>query len=179
MKKSTLNAEIEVNGRCLADRTQTEKKRLQAAQSLADRSRDDWLRLSEGLRADLAEGILKVIGNSEETAEMRASAAKALRVPIYDLSMETNEELFAVLSKAIQEGVDKKMTLLLAEACQLVSASRVMKCENEALLQGLNDAIFNAVILGKSTDDTIFTKYADDAFGRSRNRINQLQGDWD
>ena len=179
MTKSAPNAEIEVNGRCLADRTLTEKKRLQAAQSLADKSRDDWLGLPEGLRADLAEGILMVIGNSEETAEMRAMAAQALRVPIYDLSMETNQALFAVLSKAIQEGVDKKLVRLLAETCQLVSASRVMKCENETLLQGLNDAIFNAVILGKSTDDTIFTRYADDAFGRSRNRINQLQGDWD
>ena len=178
MKKST-HTEVEVNVRCLVDRTQAEKKRLQAAESLADTSRDNWLGLPEGLRADLAEGILKVIGNSEETEKMRANAAKALRVPIYDLSMETNEALFAVLSKAIQEGVDKKLVLLLAETCQLVSASRVMKCENEALLKGLNDAIFNAVILGKSTDDTIFTRYADDAFGRSRNRINQLQGDWD
>lgn len=179
MTRSASNSAIEMDSRCLADRTQTKEKRLQAAKSLADGSRGDWAGLPEGLKAELAEAILEVLGSSEETEDVRVYAAKALRVPIRDLSMETNEQIFAVLSKAVQEGVDKKMVLLLAETCQLVSASRVMDCKNEALLKELNDAIFNAVLLGKSTDDTIFTSYADDAFGRSRNRINQLNGDWD
>jgi hypothetical protein len=179
MTKSARDAGIEVEGRRLADRTQTKEERLQAAKSLAERSRGDWAGLPEGPKAELAKALLEVIGNSDENLDLRVSAAKALRVPIRDLPMETNEELFAVLSLVVQEGVDKKMVLLLAETCQLVSASRVMDCENEALLKGLNDAIFNAVLLGKSTDDEIFTGYADDAFGRSRNRINQLNGDWD
>lgn len=179
MTQNVGTAGIEANARCLADRSQPEEMRVRAAEDLAACGSGEWLGLAEETRDELAEGILWVIPDAGATESLRALAAKALRIPIAELSMEINEEVLAVLAKAIQEGVENKSILLLAEACQLVSASRVMKCEDEPLVKRLSDAVFEAVLLGKSTDDATFTPFADDAFGRSRNRLNQLHGDWD
>jgi hypothetical protein len=173
------NEGVEANARCLADRSQPEETRVKAGEALTACGAGEWLDLAEETRDELAEGILWVIPDAGAPENLRALAAKALRVPIAELSMEINEEVLAVLSRAIREGVESKRARLLAEVCQLVSASQVMKCEDEPLVKGLSDAAFEAVLLGKSTDDATFTPFADDAFGRARNRLNQLHGDWD
>ena len=179
MTQTPGSAAVEANARQLADRSQPEETRAKAAEALAASAPGEWLSLPEESRDELAEGILWVIPDADASEDLRALAAKALRVPIADLSMEINEEVLAVLSRAILEGVENKRSRLLAEACQLVSASRIMKCEDEPLVKGVSEAVFEAVLLGKSTDDATFTPHADDAFGRSRNRLNQLHGDWD
>lgn len=171
--------QIETSCGTLADGTLSREDRLSAAASLCAATTLSWTAVPVELRLELAERLAGVLGNPDEDPEIRAQTAGALKAAAGELPLEWHLKLFDVLAGAILDGATRKLFPLMAESCGLVSRLNVSACDDEALLQRLNDAIFEAVLLRGATEDESFADPVDDAFGRTRNRINWLQGDRD
>ncbi|HOY69075.1 MAG TPA: hypothetical protein PLP29_19525 [Candidatus Ozemobacteraceae bacterium] len=170
---------IEAGCGILVDGERSREDRQSAAAALRAVSTFAWAAVPGERRLELAERLTGVLGNPNEDPELRAQTAGALKAAADELPLEWHLKLFDVLANVIRDGATRKLFPLMAESCGLVSKLKVSACDDEPLLQRLNDAIFEAVLLRGATEDESFAEPVDDAFGRTRNRINWLQGDRD
>lgn len=173
-----MTAEIEVFFDVLTDGKRGREERTGAATSLFQQDAGFWRSLPDERRSELAERLVVLLGNPEEESVVRTAAAQVLRSAAGELSLEVHLRLFGVLATAIGDGASRKLFPLMQEACRLVSGLNISACTDETLMQRLNDAIFEAVLLRGSIDDEEFSTCVDDAFGLTRNHLNKLQGDW-
>lgn len=173
-----MTAEIEALFNVLTDAKRSLEERSGAAASLCRQGAGLWRSLSDERRSELVERLAVLLGNPEEEPDIRTAAAQVLQNAAGALPPEIHVRLFDVLATTIRDGAGRKLFPLMQEACRLVSGLNVSGCANEALMQRLNDAIFEAVLLRGAIEDEAFSNCVDTAFGLTRNHLNKLQGDW-
>lgn len=173
-----MTAEIEAFFDVLTDGKRGREERTGAAASLARQVASLWRSLPDGRRSELAERLAVLLGNPEEEPGVRTAAAQVLRNAAGELPPEIHPRLFDVLATTIGDGASRKLFPLMQEACRLVSGLNISACTDDALMQRLNDAIFEAVLLRGAIEDEAFSDCVDTAFGLTRNHLNKLRGDW-
>ncbi len=173
-----MTVEVETVFDILTDGKRSRDERTDAAASLFRQGASLWRSFSDERKLALAERLAVLLGNPEEEPDIRTMAAQVLQTVGGALPPAVHLRLFDVLATTIGNGAGRKLFPLMQEACRLVSGLHISVCNDEALMQRLNDAIFEAVLLRGAIEGEAFSDCVDTAFGLTRNHLNKLQGDW-
>jgi len=171
-------SEIEAFFDVLSDGKRNLDERTGAAASLGQQGTNLWRSLSDKRKLELAERLAVLLGNPEEEPGIRTATAQVLQNAADALPPEVHLRMFDILATTIGDGASRKLFPLVQEACRLVSGLNISACTDESLMQRLNDAIFETVLLRGAIEDEAFSDCVDTAFGLTRNHLNKLQGDW-